>query len=153
LSQEGKPVDECSIEGDVARPRIGTRAADLTVISATGRVSAGERARETMRFYSVSDRDGKKQVNWLSLLIFVPSAYAAVVAAAEGFWYFFTGGFSPLVGGFGGVVATLVVIRVVGECLVAPAVAARTRGSLVETRTGSFHKVVLGRGTRRPAVR
>jgi hypothetical protein len=75
-----------------------------------------------MLFHYVTIKDGKKRLVWSALLVFVSAAFAVVIAAAEAFWYFFTGGFSPLVGGFALVAAILLVIRVVGASLAGPVV-------------------------------
>ena len=74
-----------------------------------------------MRLHYVDRKNGKKRVNWPALVAFVPGAYALVIGAAEVFWYGLTGGFSPLIGLFALVAATLVVIRVVGTSLSTPA--------------------------------
>ncbi len=77
-------------------------------------------------FRYVRVKDGKKQLIWTSLLVFVVLVFILVIAALEAFWYGFTGGFSPLVGGFGLVAATLIVIRIVGASLASPVVKARS---------------------------
>jgi hypothetical protein len=41
--------------------------------------------------------------------------HVAVIGGVEIFWYLFTGGFSPLIGGFALVAAWLILVRVVGE--------------------------------------
>jgi len=79
-----------------------------------------------MRLHSFS-QDHKRRVHWTALLGFVLLAYAGVIGAAELFWRLFTGGFSPLVGGFALVAATLFVVRTVGACLFAPEAFAASR--------------------------
>ena len=71
-------------------------------------------------FHYISVKDGKKRLIWSALLVFVTTAFAVVIGAAEAFWYFFTGGFSPLIGGYALVAATLLVIRMVGANLACP---------------------------------
>lgn len=79
-----------------------------------------------MRLHYVT-RDNKRKVHWTALLAFVLLAYAGVIGAAELFWRLLTGGFSPLVGGFALVAATLFAVRTVGACLFAPEPFATTR--------------------------
>ena len=71
-------------------------------------------------FY-ISVKNGKKRIIWSLLLVFVATALAIVIGAAEVFWYLFTGGFSTLIGGYALVVAILLVIRLVGATSAAPA--------------------------------
>jgi hypothetical protein len=104
----------------------GTGETSPTVISATGRVSAEERA-PTMWFQFITMKHGKRRLNWQFLAIFVASTYFLVVSAAEVFWLGFTGGFSLLIGGYAFVLATLIVIRVVGSGLIIPADLSRAR--------------------------
>jgi hypothetical protein len=73
-----------------------------------------------MKNHFITIRNGKKRVCWLPLFAFVAGTYAALIGAAEVFWLGFTGGFSPLVGGYALVAATLVVIRVVVGSLTMP---------------------------------
>jgi hypothetical protein len=73
-----------------------------------------------LHFY-IDVRDGKKRVRWPALIVFVLGIYVIEVGAAEVFWHLFTGGFSPLIGGYAAVVATLTVIRLIGAGLSMPA--------------------------------
>lgn len=73
-----------------------------------------------MRLHYIRVKDGKRQVLWLALAVFVLTVYAVVIVSAELFWYFFTGGFSPLVGLYALVAATLTVIRLVGGAFADP---------------------------------
>jgi hypothetical protein len=79
-----------------------------------------------MRLYRISARDGKKRLNVLTLIAFNILAFAGMIGSAEAFWYFLTGGFSPLIGGFAGIAAVLTIIRVVGAALTAPVPFAKT---------------------------
>ena len=79
-----------------------------------------------MIFHYVSIKEGKKRLVWSALLVFVAAVLAVVIGAAEAFWYFLTGGFSPLVAGFALVAATLLVIRLVGARLADPVIVAYT---------------------------
>lgn len=74
-----------------------------------------------MRFPILQYRDGKKRVHWPLMLAFIVGTYAGVTALSEVFWFGFAGGFSPLVGLYALVAATLIVIRVVGGVLALPA--------------------------------
>lgn len=73
-----------------------------------------------MKLHFITIKDGKRRVHWPLLTAFVALTYVLVIAAAEEFWVFLTGGYSPLIGLYALVVATLVVIRVVGASLVKP---------------------------------
>ncbi len=79
-----------------------------------------------MTIYKVSIRIGKKRLNWVNLLGFSMLAFAGIIGAAEAFWYFLTGGFSPLIGGFALVVALLLVIRIIGAHVTAPVIVAKS---------------------------
>lgn len=73
-----------------------------------------------MRPHYIRIQDGKRRVIWPALAVFVLTVHAIVIGSAEVFWYLFTGGFSPLIGGYAFVTATLVVIRAVGASLTMP---------------------------------
>ncbi len=74
----------------------------------------------------VSIKEGKKRIVWSALLVFVAAVLAAVIGASEAFWYFLTGGFSPLIAGFALVGGALMVIRLVGASLADPVIVAYT---------------------------
>ncbi len=73
-----------------------------------------------MRLHYIEVKDGNRKIHWPILAFFVVAAYAVVIGSAEVFWYFFTGGFSTLVGLYALVAATLTVIRLVGGALATP---------------------------------
>jgi hypothetical protein len=68
-----------------------------------------------MRIKVFKVKDGRTYVSLpmlAAVLVLVP---AVVIGAMELFWYKFTGGVSPLIGGFALVTSILIVIRVIGE--------------------------------------
>jgi hypothetical protein len=73
-----------------------------------------------MRFTFIDARNSRRRVDWAALAVFSAIAYTVVFAAAEMFWFLFTGGFSRLIGTFALFVATLIVIRAVGEATARP---------------------------------
>lgn len=73
-----------------------------------------------MRFTFIDARDGKRRVDWTALAVFSAITYTVVFAAAEVFWFLFTGGFSRLIGTFALFVATLIMVRVIGEATARP---------------------------------
>ncbi len=83
-----------------------------------------------MRLHFVSIKDGKKRICWPFLGSFVVGVYALVLGAAEALWLSLAGGPSLLVGLYALVLATLIVIRVVGASLVKPA-------DLIRAETGA----------------
>ena len=84
-----------------------------------------------MRFHFITMKERERRLNWHALILFVASTYVFIVTAAELFWLGFTGGVSPLIGGYAFVAATLVVIRVVGAGLIIPEDLARARAGRV----------------------
>jgi hypothetical protein len=76
-----------------------------------------------MWYHYIAIKNGKKRIIWSALFVFVATAFSVVIGSAEAFWYLLTGGFSPLIGLYALVIATLLVIRVVGASLVGPIVA------------------------------
>ncbi|GAC1452517.1 MAG: hypothetical protein NVSMB9_37430 [Isosphaeraceae bacterium] len=73
-----------------------------------------------MRIHLVRLHNGKPHILWASVLTLMAISYLVVLVLAELFWYFFTGGFSALIGGFALVMATLFIVRVVGERVAMP---------------------------------
>lgn len=67
-----------------------------------------------MRAMNFTTNDRRKLIHWPALFAAVAAVHAMVIGAVEGFWYLFTGGFSPLMGGFALVVANLIAVRMVG---------------------------------------
>jgi hypothetical protein len=70
-----------------------------------------------MRLTTIRSKDGRRCLNWPVVLAFVAAVHLAVIGGFEAFWYALTGGFSPLMGGFGLVTAWIVLVRVIGEAL------------------------------------
>jgi hypothetical protein len=74
----------------------------------------------TMRLTLVRIRDGKRRILWPLFTLFVLATYGGVIGAAEVFWKLFSGGVSPLVGLFAMFLATLIVVRAVGQSFSLP---------------------------------
>ena len=70
-----------------------------------------------MRALELTMKDGRRTIHWSTLLLAVAAVHAVVIGAVEAFWYVFTGGFSPLLGGFALVAANLIAVRIIGERL------------------------------------
>jgi hypothetical protein len=70
-----------------------------------------------MRFTFIDLRDMRRRVNWTGLVAFSVTTYMVVIGAAEVFWLLFAGGFSRLIAGLAAVLATLIVVRAVGEAI------------------------------------
>jgi hypothetical protein len=90
-----------------------------TVISATGRVSAEERAKP-VRYHCTIIRDGKKRLNWPVLGPLVLANFVVVVGGSELGWHALTGGFSTLVGLYALVAASIAAVRIIGTSLAKP---------------------------------
>ena len=73
-----------------------------------------------MQNYFFKTCRGERCVNWQAVSLFVVLTYLGTVSGAEVFWRLFSGEYSQLMGLFAFVVATLVVIRVVGATLTDP---------------------------------
>jgi hypothetical protein len=74
-----------------------------------------------MRTTLTTYRDGKKRIRWGLVAAAVAGVYVGVIGAAELFWVGITGAFSPLIGLYALMAASLVTVRIVGGVLAKPA--------------------------------
>ena len=56
-----------------------------------------------------------KRTHWFTVLVALLMVYVVFIVGIEVFWYFFAGGFSPILGCLAFMCATMVAARVVGE--------------------------------------
>jgi hypothetical protein len=71
-----------------------------------------------MRLHFYKTKGQTASLNWPLLLGFVVMVPVVVVGLVELFWYKFTGGFSPLMGGFAFVAAVFILVRVIGASVI-----------------------------------
>jgi hypothetical protein len=70
-----------------------------------------------MRLQLVRIQNGQVVVNRWLVAVCVLLVPVVVIGGLEWFWKWFTGGYSPLLGGFGAIASILIVIRLIGEVM------------------------------------